>query len=113
MRVFDESFVERPLQAGQYIRIRKFVYKALWSTSDVEHFVYIDIIDKRSEHLSGRFGFRNPEAEAFSILCLRKYGSELLRKYVRHDPEIDCTMNYDFAQLYVPLRPWRISTTLP
>src|SRR4051794_36754305 len=113
MGSFDESLIERAMQAGQYIRISKYVYKAVWSTSEVEHFVYIDIVNRRTEYLSGRFGLRNPDAEVFSISCLRKYGNELLRKYVRHNSKIDYTMNYDFAQLYAPLRPWRVSTSSP
>jgi hypothetical protein len=113
MGSFDESLVERAMQAGQYVRVSEYVYRAAWSTSEVEHFVYIDIVNRRKEYLSGRFGMRNPEAEVFSISCLRKYGSELLRKHVRHNAKIDCTMNYDFAHLYTPLRPWRISTSSP
>jgi hypothetical protein len=52
------------LEAG-YKQLDKFVYKAIWSSADVEHFIYLDESGKRKGIFAGRFGIRNPDAEAF------------------------------------------------
>jgi hypothetical protein len=51
-----------------------FIYKALWSTSEVEHFIYFSQNPKQKTVVMGQFGIRNPEVEAFGITAIRKYG---------------------------------------
>jgi hypothetical protein len=105
---FDEFPMRDALRSIEYQRLKKCVYKAEWGTPQVEHFIYLQIQGRRRGHLGARFGIRNVSAEAFGIRSLKKYGSDLLRRLVRHDPKVDCSMNFDFAQLCQPLQPWRI-----
>src|SRR5262245_23789185 len=83
------------------------VYKALWSTNDVEHFIYLSqyLKDGRTR-FNPEFGIKNPPAEVFGIDSIRKYGGDLFKNW----PHI-VTTSYTMGCSFGRLEPggWRLS----
>jgi hypothetical protein len=99
-----ETSVNPVLLDVGYERVDEGAYRALWSTLDVEHFIYIvgDLRDfddpKRSDTLTGDFGIRNPVAERFSCNAIHAYGGEIFRLFKCAEPT-SCAMRFSFARL--------------
>jgi hypothetical protein len=100
--------VEDVLLFFGYQRVRKFIYKATWSSPDVEHFLYLDKVHGRKMMFTARYGIRNPRSDAFAVHCIRKYGNELLRTMLRYDAEVNCMMNFEFWIFSGEVTPWMI-----
>jgi hypothetical protein len=76
------------------------VYKATWTPTDVEHFIYLGADIQNHKYLVGKFGFRSDLAEEFSIASLLKYGHPNFRLWMdHHDRQIGCVINFDFYRL--------------
>jgi hypothetical protein len=99
-----EASVNPVLLDVGYERVDEGVYRALWSTLDVEDFIYIfgDVRDfddiKRRDTLTGDFGIRNPVAESFSCNAIHAYGGEIFRLFKCAEPT-SCAMRFSFARL--------------
>jgi hypothetical protein len=99
-----EASVNPALLDVGYERVDEGVYRALWSTLDVEHFIYIfgDLRDfddpKGMGALTGDFGIRNPVAERFSCNAIHAYGGEIFRLFKCAEPT-SCAMRFSFAGL--------------
>jgi hypothetical protein len=99
-----EASVNPVLLDGGYECVGEGVYRALWSTLDVEHFIYIfgdlgDLDDpERRDTLTGDFGIRNQVAEAFSCNAIHAYGGEIFRLFKCAEPT-SCAMRFSFARL--------------
>src|SRR6185437_9956300 len=79
-----------------YNRLSKYVYRASWSTAQVEHFIYFGT-DSRQYFIT-EFGLRNPEAEKFGIEAVVKYGHPNFRLWQRErDVATECSMRFNFA----------------
>lgn len=107
--MFDESSINETLSNLGYKRMKRFTYRALWSTPEVEHFLYLQLYGTPKQLLTARFGLRNPPAELFSLRSIRTYGGDLGR-LVRHDERFDCFMNFSFGRLTSPVRRWSLHT---
>ncbi len=81
-----------------YRRLRRFAYKALWSTPDVEHFLYFSVYGRPREFLTADFGLRNEQAQAFAFKSVQAYGGELYQ-LARHDVSSHCSMRFSLGQL--------------
>jgi hypothetical protein len=94
-----------------YDRVDALTYKARWGTAEVEHFIYFEEGGKTKGLFSGLFGIRNPDAEAFSVDAIRRYGSEFQFKVLmlRYDARTSCTMRFPFHQFTPPLWDLNIS----
>jgi hypothetical protein len=84
-------------EAG-YARLRAGVYRAGWSTKDVEHFVYVFVVQKVGRTLKCDFGIRNRIAERFSCDAIRTYGGEPFRQFKCAEPD-SCAMCFSFSGL--------------
>src|SRR5260370_37705108 len=70
---------------------RPSVYKATWTPTEVEHFVYLGTDIQRHKYFVGKLGFRSDLAEDFSITSLLKYGHENYKFWIgHHDRQIGC-----------------------
>ena len=96
--MLNEDLITDSLADVGYRRIKQRVYKACWSTPDIDHFLYICLWGTPKEFLSADFGVRNEGAEAFSIKSLVAYGSDLYR-LLRHDAHTDCSMRFSLGKL--------------
>jgi hypothetical protein len=56
--IFESSLNSILLDAG-FERLYECVYKAIWSTEDIEHFIYVYKDLKRGHMLVGDFGIKN------------------------------------------------------
>jgi hypothetical protein len=74
------------------------VYKALWSTVEVEHFIYLFEEPKTKARFVGDFGIRNSVSEAFSCNAIHTYGGHLLQLFKCGEPT-SCSMRFSFARL--------------
>lgn len=85
------------LRAASYRRVANYVFRAEWSTDEVEHFLYFDVYD--SNWMQGWFGMRNAKAEAFSRRCIKEYGG---RTYTTVSGDIgnDCLCNFSLGRLF-------------
>src|SRR5690349_10184289 len=82
---------------GEKISVRTHVYRAGWSTDEVEHFIYLSEIRKREIVLKSDFGLRNASAEVFSCHIIRAYGGSLFSEVQCDEPD-SCTMRFAFAR---------------
>lgn len=108
--VINEDLITQALRLLDYKRVKRFVYKASWASSDVEHFLYLDTYGPPGHpgvNLTADFGFRNPQSEEFSVKCVKEYGGTLYQ-VLRHNPLTDCKMRFSFANLHDPQKRWAI-----
>src|SRR5882672_2509272 len=96
--MFDGVMMSKEMLAIGYIRLAKFVYRASWSSKDVEHFVYFEI-DSR-QYFAASFGLRNEAAEKFGIASMVKYGHPNYGKVQWHrDLSIECSTSFVFGRI--------------
>jgi hypothetical protein len=81
-----------------YRRRKRLVFRADWSTPEVEHFIYLNLYGAPKEFLAIDFGIRNDQAQRFGIEEIQKYGG---RPYsaMKLDRENDCSMIFSFGLL--------------
>jgi hypothetical protein len=109
MENFDLTPIENVLLSFNYKRVRKFVYKATWSSPQVEHFIYLEKFHRRKTTFAGLYGVRNPSADLFAVQSLRQYGNELFHNMLRYDAKVECMMSFDFWIFSGEQRPWMIN----
>jgi hypothetical protein len=93
-----DSFAPPVLLDAGYADLGDGVYKAIRSSREVEHFIYIYRDLKREYMLSGKIGIRNEDAEVFSCNSIRSYGGELFQLFKCGEPTT-CAMRFSFDQL--------------
>ena len=96
--MYDDKSMEEEMRAIDYVRQNKFVYKALWSTAQIEHFIFFSI--DSAGYFGARFGLRNPALEEFGIDSLIKHGHpnfQMIRQY--RDPRTACTLSFEFNRI--------------
>jgi hypothetical protein len=96
--MLDETPIKEALSDIGYRRLKRFVYKATWSTHAVEHFLYFSLYGKPKEYLTADFGLRNEQAQAFGFKSVRAYGGELYQ-LARHDVRTHCAMIFSLGRL--------------
>lgn len=94
--MFDERLVKRALAVLKYQRVKPMVFQASWSTTDVDHFLYLEI-HGMLERLSVEFGFRNSLAQDYGVRCINKYRGFL--QFKLQDPRVDCLMRFPLGLL--------------
>ena len=95
-------FVVRKIPATQslselgYQPLHDRVYRATWSTPDVEHFIYLT---GGSQGVSAAFGVRNQCADRFARREIIKYGGDTIARALEHeyDERSSCTMRFSFS----------------
>jgi hypothetical protein len=92
------------LQGYGYQLINDGVYRAIWSTVEVEHFIYLHEPQRVTSYFGADFGIRNFMAEVFSCNVIHAYGGELLKLFRCAEPT-SCAMRFSFARLKPPPRP--------
>jgi hypothetical protein len=96
--VFEDALMQRELEAIGYDRLRKYAYRASWSTAEVEHFLYLGK-DSR-QYFTAEFGLRNPAAEEFSVEAIAKYGHSNFQLWLKErDPATACSVRFEFERL--------------
>ena len=82
-----------------YKRIGELIYRADWSTPDVEHILSFETYGTPKEFLIGDLGFRNNEAEAFAEECQRRYSDPIIRNSDLTLPPWWCPMHCSLGML--------------
>jgi hypothetical protein len=95
--MFDERSMASGLAELGYLRLKKQVYRASWSSTDVEHFLFLSLYGG-GNYFTCEFGLRNAAAERFAVECLRLFGGPVFRD-VRFDPRFDCRMRFSLGAL--------------
>ena len=96
--MFEDKLMQRELAAVGYDRLRKFIYRASWSTAAVEHFLYFGK-DSR-QYFTAEFGLRNPDADQFGVETMVKYGHHPnFQLWARERDATTCSMTFDFGRL--------------
>src|SRR5262245_13009858 len=93
--MFDEKSITPGLAELGYLRLRRLTYKASWSSTDVEHFLFFSLYGG-GNYFYCDFGIRNPPAEQFAVECLRLFGGSLFQD-VRFDPRYGCHMQFSLG----------------
>jgi hypothetical protein len=96
--MFDEASLIHALADLGYRRLKRHTYRADWSTG-VEHFIYFQLYGTPADFLAASFGIRTKESERFAIQSIQTYGSEVDRRFRRHDERSDCYMRGSLGQL--------------
>ncbi len=94
--MFDEKSLTPGLSELGYIRLKRLTYKASWSSTDVEHFLFASLFAGGNRFLCD-FGIRNPGAEQFALECLKLFGGPRLRD-VRFNPRYDCSNRFPLGK---------------
>ena len=81
--MFDEKSITPGLSELGYVRLKRLTYKASWSSTDVEHFLFAYLIGGGTRFLCD-FGIRNPGAEQFALECLKLFSGLGLRDVPRY-----------------------------
>ena len=98
MQKFEETSVKEAMAEAGYERLKRYVYRAKWSTSEVEHFVYFQLYGTPKEYLAADFGLRNRQAEVFANKSIQAYGGDIYQ-LLRYDERSDCSMRFSLGQL--------------
>ncbi len=106
--MLDEALINTSLETLEYGRVQSWTYKARWSTAAVEHFLFLEPFGKNSEFLGGSYGLRNPAAEEFSYLCMKRYAGRWA-DVLRYDAISDCSTRLDLSAINDPWKLWEIS----
>lgn len=94
--MFDEKSIIPGLSELGYVRLKRLTYKASWSSTDVEHFLFASLYGGGNYFLCD-FGIRNPGAEQFGFECLRLFGGPDNRD-LRFDPRYDCSNRFPLGK---------------
>jgi hypothetical protein len=86
------------LREAGYEHVDEGVYKAVWSTAEIEHFVYLKELTKSAGYVSADFGIRNVKAEVFGCNIIHAYGGEIFSSFNCAEPTF-CAMRFGFARL--------------
>ena len=88
------------------------IYKWLWGTLEVEHFIYFSEHPKERGKIVGHFGIKNQRAEDFSVQAIRAYGGPFFSA-MWYDQKTSCAMRFSLGRpRNDPLWEVRVSTTL-
>jgi hypothetical protein len=93
-----DSIAAPALRDAGYEYIQGGIYKALWSTTEVEHFIYIRELEKSPGHIHADFGIRNVKAEVFSCNTIHAYGGEIFSLFKCSEPT-SCAMRFGVGRL--------------
>src|SRR5712664_314791 len=107
LQVLEKPSLTAAMADVGYEYLKRHVYRAEWSTPEVEHFVYFQLYGTPKEYLAADFGIRNKEAESFAIRSIKAYGGDIYR-LLRHDDRRDCSMRFSLGQLAT----WGIRSSL-
>jgi hypothetical protein len=103
-----EASIDPALVEAGYARLQEGIYRAVWSTTEVEHLLYVFPDYKWKDLLTGDFGVKNRIAENFSCNAIRTYGGELFKTF-RCGESDSCTMRFSFGMLEPSAWPIRFS----
>jgi hypothetical protein len=93
---------------------RPSVYRASWSSNEVEHFIYLGSDIKYHTFFAGRFGIRSQLAEKFSIDSLIAHGHPNFRLFIDHyNDKTGCMLTYDFQRFNWAMKKVEPSVFLP
>lgn len=96
--MLDEVALRTVLADIGYSRLKRHVYRADWSTPDVEHLMYFLLYGTPKDFLTVDFGLKNLRAEIFAIKEIKKYGG-VLYQTLRYDELIDTFMRFSLGTL--------------
>jgi hypothetical protein len=82
----------------EYARLKRFSYKANWSTPDVEHFLFFSTYGNPRAFLTADFGVRNVDAQNFSVKSIQAYGGGAYHLVAR-DESNQCYMRFPLGKL--------------
>ncbi|MBV8755037.1 MAG: hypothetical protein JO328_19445 [Hyphomicrobiales bacterium] len=94
--MIDEIALTKVLTEIGYSRLKRHVYRANWSTPDVEHLVYFSLYGAPKDFLTADFGLKNMQAEIFAIREITKYGGEVYQG-LQYDEQIDTFMRFSLG----------------
>jgi len=81
---FDEKPIAEVLLECGYQRVSHRTYRAMWGTSFIEHFIYLDLWGTPKTFLAVRFGLRCQEAEAFALDEILRLGGPTYQLMDKH-----------------------------
>jgi hypothetical protein len=98
--------MQKELAVVGFDRLSEYIYRASWSTTEVEHFLYFGA-DSR-QYFTAEFGLRNLKAEEFGVESMVKYGHQNFRLWqMQRDPATACSMMFSLGTLSKISRdPW-------
>lgn len=97
-QMLKESVITNAVAELKYERIKRFTYRAIWSTSDVEHLLFFSLWGTPKNFLAADFGVRNKSAEAFGTECVHAFGGPIYQ-LMKNDEETDCFMKFSLGKL--------------
>jgi hypothetical protein len=96
--MLDEVALTAVMTDIGYGRLKRHVYRADWSTPDVEHLMYFSLYGAPKDFLTVDFGLKNLRAEIFAIKEIIKYGG-VVYQGLRYDERIDTFMRFSLGTL--------------
>jgi hypothetical protein len=78
-----ELAIEKALGALGYSRVRRRVFKAPWSSTDIDHIIYLEWHEKYGTRISVQVGIRHRRAQEFAMAMLRAHGAWATRQLLQ------------------------------
>jgi hypothetical protein len=105
--MLQQSSLTAALAQLRYRRVKPWVYQAEWS-SEIEHFLYFQLVGRPALFISAMFGLRDVAAEAFAHRSIKTYGTDLQRTYGHLIEPEHCMTHYSVGNL----ASWRPNASL-
>ena len=96
--MFDEAILTARMNEIGYRRVDRHIYRADWSSEDVEHFIYFSLYGTPNDYLAADFGLRNQRAQTFAQDEIRRYGGPVYQ-LMKMNKKAHCSMNFPLGSL--------------
>src|SRR5262249_49544823 len=96
--MLEENIITMCVRELGYDRLSSFSYKAIWSTTEVEHFLFFSPYATPKVFLTADFGLRNADAQSFGARSVQVYGGEAYH-LVAQDERKQCYMRFPLGKL--------------
>src|ERR1700693_4951537 len=96
--MLDEASLGTAMAEAGYRRLKRYTYRAEWSTAEVEHFISFETYGTPNDFLTADFGIRNKDALALALKSVRTYGGPVYR-LMRYDERIDSPLLFSLGSI--------------
>jgi hypothetical protein len=96
--MFKDTLLASAMGEVGFRRVGRYIYRADWSTIDVEHFVFFSPYGTPIDYLAADFGVRNQRAQTFALEEIRIYGGNVYQ-LMETNQETNCPMRFSLGRV--------------
>jgi hypothetical protein len=96
--MLKENIINATVREFEYARVNGYSYRAMWSTPEVEHFLFFSTYGTPEAFLTADFGIKNSDAQTFGAKCVQVYGGKAY-EHIGEDEKRQCYMRFPLGKL--------------